>query len=117
MAQLVAIRLLGKIKDHAPGALFGILGLAADASANENSGLFKIRGTGFKKYGGTSTPAPVIAKPIQKPITQTKPLPPATKPVSSTAKERLLELKKLLDDGLINQEDYDLKKRQILKDI
>ena len=32
----------------------------------------------------------------------------------STAKERLLELKSLLDDGLISQEDFDRKKSEIL---
>ena len=104
-------------ESYGAGAAFGILGLAADASANENSGLFKIRGTGLKKYGATAPSSPVTAAPKQQPITSVEPPPPSAIPITSSAKERLQELKKLLDDGLINQEDYDQKKRQILKDI
>jgi len=95
---------------------FGALGSAAAGSANKNNGLFKIRGIGFKTYGPAQTTTPETTRPIQKLIIQAHP-PAAVKPVTSSAKERLLELKKLLDDGLINQEDYDRKKRQILKDI
>ena len=69
------------------------------------------------KYGPSSSPSKVTTPPTEEPVTRAKSPPPATKPVTSSAKERLLELKRLLDDGLINQEDYDLKKRQILKDI
>ena len=60
---------------------------------------------------------PGAIKTSKKPVTEKNPLPSPTKQGDPSPKERLLELKKLLDDGLINQEDYDLKKRQILKDI
>ena len=35
-------------------------------------------------------------------------------PVNTSSKEQLQELKEMLDSGLITQEDYELKKKQIL---
>ena len=44
--------------------------------------------------------------------------PPAgSKLETSSSEERLSKLKKLLEDGLINQEEYDRKKRQVLKEL
>lgn len=44
--------------------------------------------------------------------------PPAgSKPDASSLEEKLRGLKKLLDDGLINQDEHDRKKRQILKSL
>ena len=40
--------------------------------------------------------------------------PPSSLPARRSAEERLQELKKLLDQGLITQEDYDRKKQEIL---
>lgn len=60
-----------------------------------------------------------IRENIKKFITQlvrTRP-PTGSKPDTSSSEEQLRKLKKLLDDGLINQEEFDYKKRQILKDI
>ena len=49
-------------------------------------------------------------------LVRTRP-PIGSKPDTSSSEEQLRDLKKLLDGGLINQEEYDRKKRQILKDI
>ncbi len=100
-------------ESYGPLAAFGLLGLAVDASVNENSGLFKIRGIGSKTY--ETTPATSLVP--QEPIISTKTPPAPAKTVTSSAKERLRELKKLLDDGLIKQKDYDRKKYEILKSL
>mgnify|MGYP001214938362 CR=1 FL=1 len=60
-------------------------------------------------------PEKVKVLPKKKSIIQSKPLKTSVKPVISPSKRRLIELKKLLDEELITQKDYDLKKRQILK--
>ena len=57
-------------ESYGPGAFFGVLGLAADASVNENSGLFKIRPISSKDYGPTPSRRPVLETPSQKPVTR-----------------------------------------------
>ena len=104
-----------RTESYAPMVLFGFLGAAADASVNQNSGSFQIRAIGTKD--NSVTPLPGVVKTSKKPVTEKNPHSSPTKQGDPSPKERLHELKKLLDDGLINQEDYDQKKRQILKDI
>ena len=103
----------------APGAAFGLLGLAADASINEQSGLFQVRDTGAKSFGSAISVAPTSA-----PVTGATPTDrkadgvitaPSTS--SSSAKNRLSQLKKLFEAGLITQQDYERKKADILKSL
>jgi hypothetical protein len=61
--------------------------------------------------------APVKIDPKQKLAIQSKPTKPVVKPQMSPSQKRLIELKKLLDEELITQKDYNQKKRQILKGI
>ena len=49
-------------------------------------------------------------------LVKTQP-PAGSKPDTSSSEEQLHKLKKLLDDGLINQEEYDRKKHQILNSL
>ena len=49
-------------------------------------------------------------------LVETQP-PTGSKPDTPSSEERLRGLQKLLDNGLITQEEFDRKKRQILKDI
>ena len=62
-------------------------------------------------------PVTVKVLPKKKQIIRSKQKASQVKPMISPSKKRLIELKKLLDEELITKEDYDLKKRQILKGI
>ncbi len=55
----------------------------------------------FKSQGGMLGPKPA-------------PPPPAGTPAKPSAADRLKQLKQLLDQGLINQDDYDQKKKEII---
>lgn len=76
-----------------PGALFGIVGLAVDAAVENNSGLFKL-----------------VIKDVQKSAAVGNA--EGTKP--PTVEERLAELKKLYDKGLLSHEIYVERQREIL---
>ena len=62
----------------------------------------------------TQKPDPVTSKIVD--IKQTDTLKQVPLPAnSSDGAKRLIELKSLLDKGLVTQKDYDLKKQEILK--
>ena len=72
---------------------------------------FLTTNTKVTKVLGSSQTNKVDNKPVAKPeITETK-----TNSSTSDGAKKLMELKSLLDKGLINQQDYDTKKAQILK--
>lgn len=73
-------------------------------------------------------PLPVVSetkiKPVEKPAAKVAPAAPAPakvpatpEPDTGTASERLRKLKMLRDENLITREDYELKKKEILKDL
>lgn len=100
-----------------PGALFGYVGVFVDAAVSEQSGLFQLAGKGENRFdtlnqpstASTTQPAPT---PAQQSVLPTAHASPAS---AGGTEERLRKLKQLLDGGLINQQDYDRKKEDILR--
>ncbi len=97
-----------------PGALFGYVGAFADSVINEQSGLFQVTGKSENRFDSSnqtfqtqSNQFPVV--PAAGVVLSNDP-----PPVASIA-ERLRNLKKLLDEGLINQKEYDIKKAEIIR--
>lgn len=78
-----------------PGATLGLAGLFVDSSVNEQSGLFQI--------------APKSSAPIDKAKILTSNMD------NGDSAKRLAKLKNMLDQGLIDQSDYNQKKAEILK--
>lgn len=97
--------------------LFGYPGVFVDAAVNEQSGLFQLAGKGGKQFdipsqsstASTSQALPTSAQQAELSNEQAN-----TPPVGGTV-ERLRKLKQLLDSGLINQQDYERKKEEIIK--
>lgn len=102
-----------------PGALFGLVGVFVDTAVNEQSGLFQLAGKGENRFdipsqpqpstGSTTSPPPISTQQSVMPTESANP-----QSVGST-EERLRKLKQLLDGGLINQQDYERKKEEILR--
>lgn len=86
-----------------PDALFGYAGAFVDSAINEESGPFQITEKGEKTL---TPPRETSAAPgIQSPR-------PASR--QGSAADRLRRLKQLLDQGLIDQRDYEQQKQRIL---
>jgi hypothetical protein len=100
-----------------PGVLFGYAGLFVDAAVNEKSGLFQVAGKGENQFdvprqssiASTSKTSPTSEQQAELPKER------VSQPPDGSTTERLRKLKQLLDDGLINQKDYELKKGEILR--
>jgi hypothetical protein len=107
-------------ESYGPGVMFGIIGLAVDASVNEQGGLFQVVGKTVKDWTLAPYPRPSShASPPREIQTSTPRSAPLPAPPSAISKdlpeERLRKLKKLLDGGLISNKDYDQKKEEILR--
>jgi hypothetical protein len=100
-----------------PGVLFGYAGVFVDSAVNEQSGLFQLAGKGENRFDIPSQPSTTSTTqapptPAQQSVLPTERASP--QPVGGT-EERLQKLKQLLDGGLINQQDYERKKEDILR--
>lgn len=100
-----------------PGALFGYAGVFADSAVNEQSGLFQLVGKGENRFGSLiqSSTAPTTQSHPTSASRTALPNERASSPSGATTEERLRKLKQLLDGGLINQQDYERKKDDILR--
>jgi hypothetical protein len=95
-----------------PGALFGYAGVFVDSGVNEQSGLFQLTGKGEKRFEISSQPSTTSTSQAPQVVTPTERAGPVQ---AGDAEERLRKLKQLFDGGLINQQDYERKKEDILR--
>ena len=83
--------------------------------AKETSPVIDIKPTETFVIPVKSDTSPVLPK-VSKPVESKPQVTPLVQPLNATeGGKRLLELKSLLDQGVITQQDYDAKKAQILK--
>lgn len=83
-------------------ALFGYAGAFVDASINQQSGLFRLDGKAENDFSHLVKTQPESSSPNKGEME------------NQNSIERLRNIKTLLDEGLIDKDDYESKKKQIL---
>ncbi len=99
-----------------PGALFGYAGVFVDSAVNEQSGLFQIVGKGENRFDESSQSS-AISEQQSSAKNATMSGEVVNPSVQGTTDDRLRKLKQLLEGGLINQQDYERKKTDILRSL
>ena len=96
---------------YGPIVTFGYVGAMIDATVNQQSGLFQVRGKSVREFDAVSKPkAPIEAKSSGTSDTPRVVIPSP----NDAALKRLRDLKKMLDERLIDKNDYEQKKAEIL---